>query len=261
MTQPSQPGWYDDPFSSDKRAERFWDGSEWTPRRRPKRAAPASAQQAAAPPPMYGPPSPPQYPAPTPYPPPAWGPFLPPQTQDPLASFRKALGIALGVAGLALFGSTFLNWGRARVAASDADTSMSATALFPGVGRTRFTFAFSDGDLRGKFSADSAIHNTNPGLIALICGIAVAVCGYAYWQTGRKIQAAVAATAAGAVSSIACILQISDVRGTFGDPPEAVAAEFSKGSGIIMALLISLAITAVGAYAIITERKRPRTGR
>ena len=45
MTQPHAPGWYDDPFSSDLRAERFWDGSDWTPRRRPKRAITSPNQQ------------------------------------------------------------------------------------------------------------------------------------------------------------------------------------------------------------------------
>ena len=37
MTQPQSAGWYDDPFSSDTRAERYWDGQDWTPRRRPKK--------------------------------------------------------------------------------------------------------------------------------------------------------------------------------------------------------------------------------
>ncbi len=40
MTGPGQPGWYDDPFGPASRAERYWDGQDWTPRRRPKRSIP-----------------------------------------------------------------------------------------------------------------------------------------------------------------------------------------------------------------------------
>lgn len=42
MTSPSAwPGWYGDPYSSSGRpAERYWDGAEWTPRRRPKKPGP-----------------------------------------------------------------------------------------------------------------------------------------------------------------------------------------------------------------------------
>lgn len=37
MTNPkNDPGWYDDPASPGSQAERYWNGTEWTPRRRPK---------------------------------------------------------------------------------------------------------------------------------------------------------------------------------------------------------------------------------
>jgi len=37
MTNPqADPGWYDDPSSPGSQAERYWNGTEWTPRRRPK---------------------------------------------------------------------------------------------------------------------------------------------------------------------------------------------------------------------------------
>ncbi len=50
MTNPQQPGWYDDPFSSDQRAERYWDGQEWTPRRRPRKAgSPIRSESATQP--------------------------------------------------------------------------------------------------------------------------------------------------------------------------------------------------------------------
>lgn len=43
MTSPSAgPGWYDDPHSSaGPLAERYWDGTAWTPRRRPKKPGPS----------------------------------------------------------------------------------------------------------------------------------------------------------------------------------------------------------------------------
>lgn len=63
---PMCPGWYDDPHASDGRAERYWDGSTWTPRRRPKKPAEATH------------PTPPQYAVPPAPPPPTVFPSPPP---------------------------------------------------------------------------------------------------------------------------------------------------------------------------------------
>jgi hypothetical protein len=134
---------------------------------------------------------------------------------------------------------------------------MSGTASFPGVGQTKFTFAYSDWDSHGKFSADSAIHNTNPGLISLACGILIAGCGYALWRTLRKRQAALAATVFGVISAVVCIVRLANVRSAFGDPPEAVAAEFSAGGGLIIALLLSVLAAGLGGLALYTQRKGP----
>jgi Protein of unknown function (DUF2510) len=49
----TQPGWYDDP--EDSKAQRYWDGEGWTPRRQPK-----PISRATPPPPPGQPPSPEQ---------------------------------------------------------------------------------------------------------------------------------------------------------------------------------------------------------
>lgn len=61
MAGPAEgPGWYDDPYAPASNAERYWDGSTWTPRRRPKKRG-----KAIPTPPQYSaPPAPPQHAAP-----------------------------------------------------------------------------------------------------------------------------------------------------------------------------------------------------
>ena len=34
-TQPSEPGWYEDPFSATGTGERYWDGKKWGTNERP----------------------------------------------------------------------------------------------------------------------------------------------------------------------------------------------------------------------------------
>lgn len=73
MTAPQQPGWYDDP--NDANAQRYWDGDDWTPRRKRKVASGSTPQPVAAPPalsrPSAAPPPPP--PPPSALPPPVAG--------------------------------------------------------------------------------------------------------------------------------------------------------------------------------------------
>jgi Protein of unknown function (DUF2510) len=60
MPTSTQPGWYDDP--EDPKAQRYWDGQGWTPRRQLKPISQATPPpppgQATSPPPPYQPPSP-----------------------------------------------------------------------------------------------------------------------------------------------------------------------------------------------------------
>jgi len=84
MGQPHQPGWYDDPLTSDRPAERYWDGTDWTPRRRPKAAGWSSSSTTAPPIPQSSVhPSPPVAadppPSPPPNPQPPQGPPSPPR--------------------------------------------------------------------------------------------------------------------------------------------------------------------------------------
>jgi Protein of unknown function (DUF2510) len=73
MTTPQQPGWYDDP--NDAKAQRYWDGQDWTPQRRRKPVSGSTPQPVAAPPtlprPSAAPPPPP--PPPSALPPPVAG--------------------------------------------------------------------------------------------------------------------------------------------------------------------------------------------
>jgi hypothetical protein len=65
MTTPNPPGWYDDP--NDRKAQRYWDGQDWTPHRQRKPASPPVTPAAPPPPTPLPPPPPPpgSYPDPT----------------------------------------------------------------------------------------------------------------------------------------------------------------------------------------------------
>lgn len=79
MGKPHQPGWYDDPLTAGRPAERYWDGTDWTPRRRPK-AAGWSSSTTAVPThqPSVNPPPGGVHPPPPPNPRPPAGPYRPP---------------------------------------------------------------------------------------------------------------------------------------------------------------------------------------
>jgi hypothetical protein len=84
MTTSNEPGWRDDP--NDPKAQRYWDGQDWTPQRR-RKPTPAPAPRPAAPPtPSYPPPSMPPPPS-APPPPPSYAPppssALPPPPPPP----------------------------------------------------------------------------------------------------------------------------------------------------------------------------------
>lgn len=73
MVTPKQPGWYDDP--GDSKAQRYWDGQDWTPHRRRMNTTPGKHH----PTPLAAPPPPPQMSPPTVSPP------LPPPPPPPAA--------------------------------------------------------------------------------------------------------------------------------------------------------------------------------
>ena len=260
MASPSGgPDWYDDPYSSDPRAERYWDGSNWTPRRRPKKAAPT---QPAAPQYVQQPPGNQQ---PNPYPYPPSGAYATPQHQAPGSGgaallsqvgkdLRKTIGLILALVGAALAGLAFMPWGQARVAGFDGDMSLSARATFPGVGRPSVRMTIADDSGGAVISSDApALHNPNPGWIALVAGLALLACGIAYARNMYRTQVAVGAAVISAVAVIFCVIDLSDARSAFGDPPAVVAAEFSKGPGLVAACVLACAATALSIVAYITE--------
>ena len=262
MASPSGgPGWYDDPYSSDPRAERYWDGSNWTPRRRPKKTAPA---QPAAPQYVQQIPGNPQ-PNPDPYSPSGayaaaqqhvpglGGPALLSQVGKDL---KKTIGLILALVGAAIAGLAFTPWGQARVAGFDGDMSLSARATFPGVGRPSARMTISDDSGGAVISTDApALHNPNPGWIALVAGLALIACGIAYARNMYRTQVAVGAAVISAVAVMFCVIYLSDARAAFGDPPSVVAAEFSKGPGLVAACVLACAATALSIVAYITEWK------
>ena len=113
MTTPSQPGWYDDP--NEPKAQRYWDGQDWTPRRQRKPASPSPQQQTPPPLPPQQAPAPPPSALPSALPPPPTNPVSnvsspPPPNQQASWSPPKgpsgrskvvfvAAGLALVVAG------------------------------------------------------------------------------------------------------------------------------------------------------------------
>jgi hypothetical protein len=261
MANPSGgPGWYDDPYSSDPRAERYWDGSTWTPRRRPKKAVRPPGPQYAPQAPGYQPPTPHPYqvnmpnPAqPQPLPPAPGGPALFSQVGRDL---RKTIGILIALAGAAITGLAFLPWGQARVAGFDGDVSLSARATFPGVGRPSARMTISDDAGGAVITADApAINSSNPGWIALVAGLALLACGIAYSRNLYRTQVAIIAAVVSAVAVIFCVMALSDPRAAFGDPPAVVAAEFSRGPGLVAASVLACAATALSIAAYITEWK------
>lgn len=119
MTTPREPGWYDDP--QDPNAQRYWDGTDWTPHRQRKpvaQKAPAAVTSTPSPPPpppppppaagRPGPPPPPPGNVPPPPPPsnqPPPPPPPPPMQGPPPAAPRAKAGVSktgLVLAGLAL---------------------------------------------------------------------------------------------------------------------------------------------------------------
>lgn len=104
MTTPDQAGWYDD--TDDSTAQRYWDGKDWTTRRRRKPAVPsarASAVPTPPPPPatpkLPPPPSAPAVASPAPPPPPATQ--LPPPPLPPPGSQPQSAGAQTASGGLA----------------------------------------------------------------------------------------------------------------------------------------------------------------
>jgi hypothetical protein len=96
MTTPDQPGWYDDP--NDPKAQRYWDGHDWTPQRQRKSIRREALTPATLPPPPNLPPPQPSLPNLPPPPSPGQPPQSPPPSQ-PFGSSPKRRRPAITIAG------------------------------------------------------------------------------------------------------------------------------------------------------------------
>lgn len=251
MTTPRSPGWYDDPHASN--AERWWDGQEWTPQRRPKVSMPAPQTQPVKRPRSNAPSNPGQS-----------GQFVPRQSLRPAEPYpatafnaqrlQYTLAALIGLTGVGLIVAALLRWGRARATGTDVDAVISATVSFPGMGAPTVSGTYSDTNGAGHASLDvSSLHNTNLGWVALACGILAIVVAAGYARTRYRRELAIAAAVVGVVSAVFCINDVVDVRGALNDPPDLVNFDFSVGMGLVAACVLSLVLAALGTSAFIVE--------
>lgn len=257
MTTPLGPGWYDDPDGSPD-AERRWDGQNWTPERRRKptqRAprppvAPYSAPTLTQPAYEY-----PTGPAEAPIPlQPAW---------TPAANLRRPLGwhdmiaIALGLCGIALMATVFMEWGRAREIVSVRGDAAVARLSFPGVGDVRVSFSSSN--VVGEIRNIDGPPNTNAGWPAILFGVLVIMTAVAYWQLNKRLALAIAAIVLGSIAITVFVYQLTDLRRVFGDQPDFGDADFSPGLGLLGACVLAFAIVGIGITALVRERRERQT--
>jgi pyruvate/2-oxoglutarate dehydrogenase complex dihydrolipoamide acyltransferase (E2) component len=143
MTTPDQPGWYDDP--KDPKAQRYWDGQEWTPHRQRKPASPPAQPSTAATPPRPSPPppsppsnvpppssSPPNVP-PTPPPPPAQ-PAQSPSPGQSLASQLQQRGTMIAIVAVVVLLAAAGVWAYNSASTGRSTSSSSAPTEAPHVG-------------------------------------------------------------------------------------------------------------------------------
>jgi hypothetical protein len=247
MSTPHLPGWYDDPSASN--AERWWDGHDWTPQRRPKVSMPAPRPRSVEPSRfplsagMVGPAEP--YPA-------TLG--VDPRVQQTLAGL-------IGLAGVGLIIVSFLPWGRARAVLNGIGALVSKTASFPGLGNPTVTVTYSDESYAGRMNfLDTPLHNSNPGWVALVCGILAIVAAIAYLRLRQWRVITIAVAVLGVIAGLTCVAYMVDVRGTFNDPANWADANFSPGVGLVAAFGLSLVLIALGITAFVIEwRATPKT--
>jgi hypothetical protein len=202
------------------------------------------------------------------------GPFPPVgPTQQPLLSQLK-VGMAVGAdrviglvtagVGVALIVASFCPWGHASAPGMlDEGVDGSVSLSFPGLGDPQFALTLSSGgtSVNGKVDSPAmrALHNTNPGWIALALGIVAIVAGVAYLWLRQRLVVAVAAAVLGGIAAVVCLGHLLDVPGTFGDPPGLPNSSFSPGLGLVAAFVLSAILAGVGITAgIIQWRKKFR---
>ncbi|MBU8813021.1 DUF2510 domain-containing protein [Mycolicibacterium goodii] len=268
MSAPIGPNWYDDP--DDPKAERWWDGHEWSPNRRRKQSA-AQPRLSGPPPATYFPtaPSVPEsYPVANEYPAFGYDPMESAPSVAPLAapasvparsrsnssfSASEAIALLLAFCGLAFIAAAFQTWGKVSDFVELGDGSMTLSVEYPGLGEP--TRSGRSSDIAFQVFPENVAHNTNPGWIALVLGVLIVVAGVAYYfEWNRKIVALIAAVV-GIAGLIVCISYLMDLRGAFGNPAVLVGADFSPGLGLIATTALSVVVTLAGAGAFFYEQR------
>jgi hypothetical protein len=175
---------------------------------------------------------------------------------------NRTIGLLISGSGIALIAASVTVWARVRAAGSYKGAVVSVTASFPGLGTPKVTGTYSEDATRGNLQITDpslALHNTNPGWVALALGIIALAAGAAYlWLRHRKVIGAVLAVLAGTVSVI-CISHLLDLRSTFDDPPDLADIDFSPGAGLIATSALSLALTALCITAYVMNARQPQT--
>jgi cobalamin synthase len=173
---------------------------------------------------------------------------------------QQALAALIGLAGVGLIIVSFLQWGRARAVVNGIGALVSATASFPGLGDPTVTATYSDETFAGKMNFETPLHNSNPGWVALVCGILAIVAGIAYLRLRQWRVVTIAVAVLGLIAGLTCVTYMVDVRGAFNDPANWADANFSPGVGLIAAFGLSLVLIALGVAAFVLEwRATPKT--
>ncbi|MBB2989637.1 hypothetical protein FHR72_001100 [Mycolicibacterium iranicum] len=265
------PGWYDDP--DDAKAERYWDGQNWSPNRRRKQAPPIP-RESASPPPTYYPVAPPQHAdasSSLPYPDqsaqyPAYGFDAAPPTPSAQrrestngapngfdASFIGVVGPLIAFCGVGLVISAFLTWGKARAAGTFVGMDASWSVTYPGVGDPTQRGSLSDRDGTVVLSPNEVIDTTNPGWVAIVLGVVAIALGAAYHTTRRR-EFTAASALCGIVAFAFCANYLADVRDAFGDPARFVTIDFAAGFGLWAATGLTVILVVVSVAAFFSQR-------
>ncbi len=287
MTIPSGPGWYNDPFSSDPRSERYWDGTNWTPRRRPKRVVPSQQTQPQGwnavpgavapgaqgqPPPLEG--TSPYRPAETQRP--QWQQQSPPVLAGGTASIvrgspRWVVGWAILALGIVLAVSAFMEWAQMRYvipgedgrSSSEVSLSASVTAMkHVDVRVVSGLTSPSDIAFIEQIEKTTLSHSQSgiPGVTVVVWGVLIVAAAIIYLFTRRRTAAAIFVVVASTLALVVPILRLSDLRGMFGESAgwQISSEHVSPGFGILAALISTVALIGLGVTAIVLERRVER---
>ena len=191
----------------------------------------------------------------------------PPQ-QPPLSRLKagmalgadRVVGIVTAASGVALVAASFWTWGRASWQFDMGDVVYGSKSVsFPGLGKPNMSVKLSGDGTTVNGNVESpelnALHNTNPGWIALALGIVAIIAGIAYLWIRQRMPLAVAVAVLGAIAGVLCLSNTLDIAGTFGNPPGLARSDFSPGPGLVVACVLSFVLAGVGIVAAVSQRR------